>query len=476
MSMKKVIIKCFKTLESYYFYDRYTNSIVKVSPDEYDILTQIEKTGVIPEGETRLEKFLECGLLHEKGVREIQHASTNDIEYLVANKVQQLILQVTRQCNLRCSYCTYSGNYYNRQHSDEKMSFDIAQKAIDFYFDHSFEKDSLIIAFYGGEPLLEFSLIKKCVEYSEAKTRDKEIHFYITTNGTLLRGQIASYLCEHNFHITISLDGYKEAHDTNRKFKNGIGSFDLIMENLQLIKDYDSTFFETIRYNTVVSPKADWQKVFTFYSESELINSQHVKLTPVSDFCLVDKSIIEANELFWIPYRYEYMKFLLYLVGKLKGDDIQPSYEKGMYDTKMLYKALQQHNNEQTEMHHGGPCLPGIQRLFVNVNGEFYPCERVSEIIPSMNIGSLDKGYDYEKICSLLNIGKVTREKCLNCWNLRLCKICAGQIEPVGGKLTCEGKLIRCTKSELAVLGSLRELCILNENGLKILEEGEYET
>lgn len=473
--MKKIIIKCFKTLKNYYFYDRYTNSVVKVSPEEYEVLVRIEKEGCLSEGETCINKFLELGFLHESIVSEIKHPATDDLEYYSKNKVQQLILQVTQQCNLRCSYCTYSGNYYNRGHSDKKMTFDVAKKVIDFYFDHSSEKDSITIAFYGGEPLLEFPLIKKCVEYSEAKTKDKEIYFYITTNGTLLTEQIISYLCEHNFNITISLDGDKEEHNKNRRFLEGTGSFDLIMNNLQKIKDYDEIFFNKVRYNAVVSPKSDWNKVFKFFSESSLIDPHNVKLNPVADDCLVNKSLIEADENFWIPYRYEYMKLLLYMIGELKFNDIHPSFEKSMFEIKRLYKMLQQHNCEQPKMHHSGPCLPGIQRLFVDTVGRFYPCERVSENIPDMNMGSVEKGYNYEKMRVLLNIGELTQENCLNCWNLRHCKICAGQIEPIDNKLTCQNKLLICPKSENEVLGRIKDLCVLYENGYSILEEGEYE-
>ncbi|MFQ8899523.1 MAG: radical SAM protein [[Clostridium] scindens] len=222
--------------------------------------------------------------------------------------------------------------------------------------------------------MVGISFDKKCVEYSEAKTKDKEIYFYITTNGTLLTEQIISYLCEHNFNITISLDGDKEEHNKNRRFLEGTGSFDLIMNNLQKIKDYDEIFFNKVRYNAVVSPKSDWNKVFKFFSESSLIDPHNVKLNPVADDCLVNKSLIEADENFWIPYRYEYMKLLLYMIGELKFNDIHPSFEKSMFEIKRLYKMLQQHNCEQPKMHHSGPCLPGIQRLFVDTVGRFYPC------------------------------------------------------------------------------------------------------
>lgn len=469
--MKKIIIKCFKTLKNYYFYDRYTNSVVKVDPVEYSILEEIEKEGIIPYNEIRLKRLTDNGLLNHRRTIEIKHTATDDIEYYSTNKVQQLILQVTQQCNLRCEYCAYSGYYHNRGHSDRRMTFDIACKAIDFYLNHSNEKDEVTIAFYGGEPLLEFSLIRKCVEYVEEKVKDKEISFYITTNGTLLTDEIIIYLCKHKINLTISLDGNEEEHDINRKLRNGQGSFGLIMDNLKRIKYYDEDYFSKVRYNTVINPKSELKKVLSFFAESEIIDPKQVRLNAMANTGVLDKSILEVDEYYWIPYKYERMKLLLYLTGKIKYEYLHPLYAESGEEIRRLHKLLQQHSDEGIEMHHGGPCLAGVKRLFVNVYGEFFPCERVSESMPDMNIGCLDKGYDLERIHNLINIGELTRKYCLDCWNLRLCKICAGQIEPIDNKLTCEGKLLQCSNSKRQVLGELTELCVLIENGYNSYRE-----
>lgn len=473
--MKDIIIKCFRTLEHCYFYDRYTDSVVKVNPDEYNILKKVEEEGKITVDDD-LSKFIENGLLHKKGIKNIKHSATDVIEYYAANKVQQLILQVTQQCNLRCFYCAYSGNYYNRKHSDKRMSFEVAKRAIDFYFDHSGEMDDIRIAFYGGEPLLEFSLIKRCVEYVEAKTIDKSISFYITTNGTLFTDQMITFLSEHKVYLTISLDGNKEEHDINRKFRDGKGSFDLIMSNLQRIKDYDEEYFSKIRYNAVINPKVNLKNVLTFFAKSKLINCWKVRLSVISDSGVVNKSMLKTDDSFWIPYKYERMKLLLYLIGKLKYKDINPCFVENENEIKRLYKVLHESSYEGTEMHHGGPCLAGIRRLFVNTSGSFYPCERVSESLSEMEIGTINNGYDYNKIRMIMNIGKLTQERCLECWNLRHCKICIGQIEPINNKITCKGKLLLCPQSEKDALDRFRELCVLVEHGYNAYKEREDET
>lgn len=148
--------------------------------------------------------------------------------------LRQLILQVTQNCNLRCKYCVYSGSYVNRTHTKKRMSFEIAKQAVDFYFAHNTNKDAGVISFYGGEPLLEMELIKKIVVYSEKLYEGKELRFNMTSNATLLTDEIADFLYEHNFNLTISLDGPEEVHNQSRVFADSkTGTFQCIIKNLE---------------------------------------------------------------------------------------------------------------------------------------------------------------------------------------------------------------------------------------------------
>ena len=158
--MGEVLIKCFETPVRKYFYDRVLDSIVAVNDDEYALLKKVEVSKYVSSN-AKLKKFTDNGLLQETIVEEIEHPETQNLGLLSEHYLGNLILQVTQQCNLRCKYCAYSGNYYNRTHSSERMSFDTARKAIDFYLDRSDKMDDLSLSFYGGEPLLEFALIKK---------------------------------------------------------------------------------------------------------------------------------------------------------------------------------------------------------------------------------------------------------------------------------------------------------------------------
>lgn len=139
--------------------------------------------------------------------------------------------------------------------------------------------------------------------------------------------------------------------------------------------------------------------------------------------------------------------------------------------------ALQNKGVEIPVMQHGGPCRPGARRLFVDTTGKLYPCERVSESSPDMNIGNIKNGFDYEKAHAIYNLGKLTEKFCLDCWNLRLCRMCIGSInpDPDTQKITAENKLCQCEKSKKEVLCKLREICTLIEMGFKYQEENENE-
>lgn len=224
---------CFSTPRNKYMYVRNINSIIRISEKEYKELIEARKND--REYEV-INKYKKLGVFVDNPVKLIEHPNTEIIEYLAKYHCKQLTLQVTQQCNLRCEYCAYSGMYENRVHSNKKMTFETAKKAIDFFIEHSRETKQLSFGFYGGEPLLMFPLIKQCMEYIEDSIEGKEILYSITTNGTLLNDEIVDFFAEHNVFLSISLDGAKKDHDRHRKFVSGEGSFDLIMNNIERLK------------------------------------------------------------------------------------------------------------------------------------------------------------------------------------------------------------------------------------------------
>lgn len=124
---------------------------------------------------TEIKDLINQGYLKSRHVEESYNPITPYIHQYLDTKVCNLVLQITQNCNLRCEYCAYSGSYKNRIHSNKRMTFEVAAKAIDFVVSHSKEAEQFYIGFYGGEPLLEFSLIKRCVDYANRQCEGRKI-------------------------------------------------------------------------------------------------------------------------------------------------------------------------------------------------------------------------------------------------------------------------------------------------------------
>lgn len=127
------------------------------------------------------------------------------------------------------------------------MSLSTAQKAIDFLHNHSIDSEVIVIGFYGGEPLLEFPLIRNIMEYSKKVFEGKNIIFTITSNASLLSNESMSYLNDNNVFLMISLDGPKSLNDTHRVFANKENStFDTVIQKLNVIAE----MYPSLKKNT----------------------------------------------------------------------------------------------------------------------------------------------------------------------------------------------------------------------------------
>jgi len=144
------------------------------------------------------------------------------------NKNIALYLHLTRDCNLRCRYC-YSG-----KKTSEPMSFEIGKKAVDFFLDHT---DDLDIRFFGGEPLIEFELLRDIVLYTEetVSKRNKKIKYAVVTNATLLSKEVAEFFSHHRINYSITFDGNQQSQDINRVFPDGQGTFATVDRHIPLI-------------------------------------------------------------------------------------------------------------------------------------------------------------------------------------------------------------------------------------------------
>jgi uncharacterized protein len=458
-----IIFKTFKTYKHPYVYDRHTGAVVLLTKDEYDELSQVENGQLLPEESTVIKKYQEDGMFMPNVVEKIEHYGTEIIESYLNTRMNQLTLQVTQQCNLRCGYCAYSGIYdNNRTHSNKRMSFDTAKKAIDFFLERNSALADITIGFYGGEPLLEFELIKQCVEYAKSQVEGKRISFNITTNGTLLSSDIVDYLADNEFKLSVSLDGSKDEHDVNRRFANGQGSFDTVINNIKEIRERYPEYDKQIVILTTINPYMALDCVLEYFSTDDVLKDKYIMFNPMKETSLSYE--ITYDQKFHMVRAYEYVKMLFSLIGKLDQKYVSPLAYSLKEKIETDWKGLNKRTRLSPFMHHNGPCLVGVRRVFVRVDGALFPCERVSETLDYFKIGTLEEGFDLAKIRKLINIGQLTENECRQCWNLKCCSICSEQIE-FTVEPTRESKLLNCKTSCERGVSGLYVLCVLNEFG-----------
>ena len=468
--MSKIVYLPIKTPEKYYIYDRSVDTVFSVSEDEFQEFVGLLTSKDYDQSEV-IKKYQQRGLLRENNVDIICHPATDAIAHYLDSCLSSLVLQVTQQCNLRCWYCAYSGLYHNRVHNASRMSFETAKRAIDFYLSRTGEKNRVYFGFYGGEPLLEFDLIKKCVEYVKKSVEGKEALFGLTTNGTLLTDEKIDFFYENNFSLIISLDGSKEEHDSCRKFPNGEGSFDIVTRNIDRIRKLHPDYVRKVGISTVISPQAELNNVLEYFDTDEVFADTSIIMSPMVSSGL--KEEIDFKESFHLVRRYELLKFLLFLIGKIDRECVSKLMIRSQRTYQDLYRSLKQHTVQPHCTHHGGPCLPGIQKLFVDTSGNFYPCEKVSESTSATQIGSLDKGFDIENIKRILNIGKLTENECKDCWALPHCNICVKELDSTEGQACYEkrDKINACQNSKGSIASELYQMCVLHEFGYRLDEE-----
>ena len=368
-----------------------------------------------------------------------------------------LILGITEKCNLNCSYCCYSGHFVGqRTHSQRSMSWETAQQAIKYYIEHDQAGDgSCPISFYGGEPLLEFPLIKKCVDYATEKAKElgKTPRFAISTNGTLLSDEVCDYLVEHEFLVMVSLDGPKVSHDRYRVYPNGEGSFDKVERNLyRFAERYPD--YKMRGLNMTITPPLDWEeragfiaKLYLDYplTRAGLVNTdtghevQNDAVSPDQHGCssshVCQRTIDpEPKECFWNFSKEDSAKLLQMwesCMESITQVGVMASYERMPFAMMLFEGQIMPYHRRMISKQAPAkyffvPCLPGFTRRFVDVEGNYRVCERVDHT-DAYVLGNVRDGLDVSRLEQTMERRRQFGD-CANCDAMKTCDICYARI------------------------------------------------
>ena len=479
----------FQTKRNSYLYDVNTRRILRVSPviweiiDDYGTLTEAEMadrhedlgrdnvTAAMRDiARIQQEKHL---LLPIRPVS-VGHPYTRQrIERELATQRMQLLLNVTEECNFRCSYCVYSGEHEHRRvHSPRSMGWDVAMGAIDDFLAHSGDSEQPTISFYGGEPLLNLSLIKHCVKHVRRDASGHDVGFSTTINGSLLKGEAAAFMADNDFTMQISLDGPQHVHDKHRRTAAGETTWKTVFGNitdfLEAYPQYQSN--GKLAFNTVVAPDTSLVDLDEFFSSCELFTSEmmlNLNAASVADTweCESAASLQIRSDSAKAIYE-EFIKSLI--SGKVNSNHMAPQLwvQLGAFGRGFLRfhkRGYLQPHLPDTVGTTLGSCLPGQRRVFVSVDGDYYPCERVPANA-NTKIGDIRTGLDIHRIKQILDEWlKSAGGDCLGCWCLPTCLIgCISSVCP-DGKPSEEAMRTACQASRENMHSMLIDYCTVLE-------------
>lgn len=426
---REPFVYLFSNMMGYFCFDVNRNQVIELSKKAFNDLGYCikRKDPKLLFQSAELKRLASKGYLSGKHANKIENFLTEFIPDYLDGNLKNLVLQVTQNCNMRCRYCIYSGSgTLSRKHEKKIMNWEIAKQAIDFFAKHSYLSKRVEIGFYGGEPLLQFDLIKKCIAYCEDKFYNKEIMYSITTNGTIMTDEIIDLFSKYNVHVMVSVDGPKDIHDLNRRLAStGKGTFDIVNNNLLKIKERNKNFFESVIINSVCEPDQDNFIIEDFFLKNDLFKDLCVRINKVSDTYL-DENYDMTKEYIC---EMETITFKSVLATLLKKQcKIRNITSNKFQNIGMNFVEL---GELPDKIHHGGGCMPGYLKTFVDIDGDIRPCEKVSEKSAHMIIGNVFNGFNVNKIHKLLNIGRITKQECLECWIVRHCNQCPAMIDDV---------------------------------------------
>lgn len=463
--MDKPFIKLFHTPNSYYFLDVNKNDIIPISETSFNFLSLVLAGGAqdndIPQ---ELIELRNQGYLSTKSVVDkIRHPYTEYLDLFLGRKIQKITLQLTQNCNFRCKYCPYTEKPNSRQrtHSAKKMSWETAKTAVDFLWEHSIDSQEVNIGFYGGEPLLEFPMIRRIIHHSEKRFFGKELSFSLTTNGTLLTTKVIHFFQKHNVSLMVSLDGPQEINDRNRVFINGRGTFQSVMKQISLAKKLEPKYAKNIMISMVLDPQNDFDCINRIFLDETDIDALSIQPSLV-EHEYDDQETIFSEEYLW---KYQYQQFLAFLAcfKRFPEKEVSPISRRIISLTETELETLGRGVGLKPVDVPSGPCIPGQMRLFVDISGKLFPCERVSETSSAMCIGNLQSGIDLAKANQILNVSQNTETECRHCWCFRYCTQCAKQADDGTVLLSTKSRLSHCDETRLLVELRIQQFLLLKE-------------
>ena len=325
-------------------------------------------------------------------------------EYKNNSKViKALCLHVAHTCNLNCSYCFASQGKYQGERA--LMSFETGKRAFDFLIENSGTRRNLEVDFFGGEPLMNWEVVIKLVEYARSieKQHNKNFRFTLTTNGVLLDDEKIDFLNEHMSNVVLSLDGRPEIHDHFRKDYTGRGSYDVILPKFKRLveKREGKNYYMrgTFTHNNVDFTNDIFHMADLGFKE---LSMEPVVCPPGDPYALTDEDL---------PKLFEQYEILAKEMLKRKKAGNGFTFYHYMLDLKngpCIYKRIT-------------GCGSGTEYMAVTPWGELFPCHQfVGD--EKYSLGNIWDGIKNTKVQDeFRSCNAYARPECKDCWARLYC-------------------------------------------------------
>ena len=317
--------------------------------------------------------------------------------------VKALCLHIAHTCNLNCEYCFASQGKYKGERA--VMSFEVGKRALDWLIENSGSRKNLEVDFFGGEPLMNFEVVKRLVAYARSieKEKGKNFRFTLTTNGLLIDDDVIEFANKEMSNVVLSLDGRKEIHDRFRVDYNGNGSFDKIVPKFQkLVKARNNKNYYMRGTFTHANPDfLEDIKVMLDLGFTEL------SMEPV--VCAAgDPSELTPEDITVVMEQYEKLAFLMLQKEKEGKPFTFYHYMIDLTGGPCIYKRI-------------SGCGSGTEYMAVTPWGDLYPCHQfVGD--EKFKLGDIYKGVTNLTVQnSFKECNVYAREDCRNCWARLYC-------------------------------------------------------
>lgn len=312
--------------------------------------------------------------------------------------IKSMCLNISHDCNLRCEYCFAAKGDFGT--GRELMPLKVAKNAIDFLVENSGPRHNLEVDFFGGEPLMNFEVVKATVKYARSleKKYNKNFRFTITTNGLLLSDDKINFINQEMSNVVLSLDGRKEINDKLRVTSKGCGTYDIILPKYQKLvnerRDKDYYVRGTFTRNNL-----DFANDVIKIAD---LGFDQISIEPV----VLNENLEYAIKKEDLPRVYkEYEKLALEMI-KRKKEDKCFNFFHFMIDLEQGPCAIKRLRG----------CSCGNEYIAVTPSGDIYPCHQFvgQEKWKMGNVTTKSFNNNIKEYFAKTNI--YTKEKCKDCW------------------------------------------------------------